>query len=59
MIDPVRQEVIALAHTVVVKAGTNVRPPLEAGSRRPLSLVCARPLSQIWFFLAAPAWSRE
>ena len=24
MIDPVRQEVIALAHTVVVKVGTNV-----------------------------------
>jgi glutamate 5-kinase len=24
MIDPVRQEVMALAHTVVVKVGTNV-----------------------------------
>ena len=24
MVDPVRQEVIALAHTVVVKVGTNV-----------------------------------
>ena len=43
MIDPVRQEVIALAHTVVVKVGTNVltrrrrhaRPGAHPGAGRP------------------------
>ena len=30
MIDPVRQEVIALAHTVVVKVGTNVLAGADA-----------------------------
>ena len=37
MLDPVRQEVIALAHTVVVKVGTNVLTT-DAGLLDPIRL---------------------
>ena len=48
MIDPVRQEVIALAHTVVVKVGTSSLTGAAARLDRPFISELAAQISRAW-----------